>query len=288
MKNESTYITGDTSEIAERYFDIVARYFPVMCSSDEFHFMPRAEKATRYSDRLDNLDADAIAECISHLKEFRIDLDRLSGKTGLSPAPADSEASMDLELLKSSVSGILIELEEKQTWRKNPLLYLKVAFIGLDHALQKPFTAQDEIRERVHARMRAIPRLLEQAAQNLTVIPELYRDAASDMLADCISYLDAIEILDHNQEFDLDDCFDDVRTALDAFASVMKTIPSTSVSRADLQHLEATLRDHLMSERSIAEVFDVGIEEWHRNLELLKRIQARVDPHKSWGELYDA
>lgn len=288
MKNESKYITRDTSEIAERYFDIVARYFPVMCSSDEFHFIPRAEKATLYSDRLDNLDADAINECISHLKEFRIDLDLLSGKTEISPVPADIEASIDIELLKSSVSGILIELEEKQTWRKNPLLYLKVAFIGLDHALLKPFATGEEIRERVLGRMRAIPRLLKQAAQNITFIPELYRDAASEMLADCISYLDAIKISGHDQSIDFDDCLDDVRTALDAFGGVMKTIPSITVSRADVQDLEATLRDHFISERSIAEIFEIGIEEWHKNLEMLKEIQARVDPHKSWQELYDA
>ena len=28
-------------ELAENYFDYLAEHFPVMCASDEFHFMPR-------------------------------------------------------------------------------------------------------------------------------------------------------------------------------------------------------------------------------------------------------
>ncbi|MFH2218220.1 MAG: hypothetical protein ABII68_00995 [Pseudomonadota bacterium] len=30
-----------------------------MCASDEFHFLPRVESASRYYDRLDDLDASA-------------------------------------------------------------------------------------------------------------------------------------------------------------------------------------------------------------------------------------
>lgn len=290
MKNESKNITRDTLiEITECYFDLLARYFPVMCSSDEFHFIPRVEKAKLYHDRLDTFDADAINECISHLKEFRTNLDHLSGKIECSPVhTVDLETIIDLELLQSSVSGILIELGGKQTWRKNPLLYLKIAFIGLDHAFLKPFTAADEMRERVHARMRAIPRLLKQAAQNIAAIPEFYRDAASEMLVDCTSYLDAIGNSGHDQSGDFAGWLQDVRAALDSFGIFMKTIPSTTASRTNVQDLEATLRDHFMSERNIAEVFQIGIEEWHKNSEQLKKIQARVDPGKSWKELYDA
>ena len=47
-------------EFANRYFDYLAGRFPVMCASDEFHFLPRAENARKHYGSLDNLDADAI------------------------------------------------------------------------------------------------------------------------------------------------------------------------------------------------------------------------------------
>ena len=41
--NKQTHI-----DIAERYFDCLAERFPVMCASDEFHFLPRAENAREH------------------------------------------------------------------------------------------------------------------------------------------------------------------------------------------------------------------------------------------------
>jgi hypothetical protein len=290
MKNESKNITRDTLiEMAEFYFDLLASYFPVMCASDEFHFLPRVEKAKLYYGKLDNFDADVIEGCISNLKSFQHDLDRLSRQKECSALyHSDLEAMIDIELLKSSVSGILIELENKQSWRNNPLLYLKIAFIGLDHALTKPGGEADVILERVHSRMHAIPRLFKQAAQNITAIPEPYRDAAFNMLADCRSYLDAINgIFIQGRIEGLSDWSDQVRTALDSFGNFIMAIPSISVHQTHVQELEATLRDHFMTERSMVEVFHLGIEEWHQNREQLKRIQSRIDPDKSWSELYE-
>ncbi len=290
MKNENKDITRDTlTEMAEFYFNLLASYFPVMCASDEFHFLPRVEKAKSYYDKLDNFDADTIDGYISNLKAFQYDLDRLSKQRGCSDLyKSDLEAMIDIELLKSSASGVLIELENKQSWRKNPLLYLKIAFIGLDHALTKPSAEADEILERVNSRMHAIPRLLNQATQNITSIPEPYQDASFNMLADCRSYLDTINgVFVQDRIKDFSDWSDQVRTALDSFGNFMMTIPSTSVPQTHVQDLEDTLRDHFMTKRSMVEVFDLGVEEWHQNIEQLNRIQARIDPDKSWSELYE-
>jgi hypothetical protein len=85
-------------ELATSYFDYVANCFPVMCSSDEFHFLPRAEKASQHYDRLEDLDSYAIAEYLSTLKAFQKKFELLaSQETGL-------EKLTDLELLKASVA----------------------------------------------------------------------------------------------------------------------------------------------------------------------------------------
>jgi hypothetical protein len=59
------------AQLANRYFEFIAKRFPVMCASDEFHFLPRAEDAAKYYDQTDNLEAGAIKTAIQELKQFR-------------------------------------------------------------------------------------------------------------------------------------------------------------------------------------------------------------------------
>ncbi len=170
-------------KLAESYFDYLAKRFPVMCASDEFHFLPRAAAASRYYDRMECLDPGFIEECIFTLREFQTNFNLLAS------CEDDLERLIDLELLRSSIAGILIELEENPVWRRNPLLYLKIAFIGLDHALTKPADNHKERIERTLARLSAIPNLLRRAAGNLDFVPETYHQATFAMLNDCGRYL---------------------------------------------------------------------------------------------------
>ena len=59
--------------LAQEYFDDMARRFPVMCASDEFHFLPRAQAAANYYDKLDDLDSRAIEASIDKFKGLQND-----------------------------------------------------------------------------------------------------------------------------------------------------------------------------------------------------------------------
>jgi len=281
---------GAVTELAERYFNYLSRSFPVMCASDEFHFMPRAEKAGLYYNKIDNFDADAVNECIFILKEFQSDFSGISGnKDRIARHDDNLEAFIDLELLKASVAGILIELETKRSWRNNPLLYLKVAFIGLDHASSKPASGQEELTRRVLDRLGAIPRLLKQAARNINQVPAPYRQASLNMIVDCRNYLLEIKkSLSHDKYRDFNEYLDNTWSALDGFEAYLRSIPLVHDGHADIKDIEATLRGHFMIVRSLAEIFQIGMEEWQKNLRQLKRIQAKIDSQKSWKELYDS
>jgi len=61
-------IANILSAMASDYFQYLASVFPVMCASDEFHFMPRAMSAAGYYDQLDSLSPEEIKACISALK----------------------------------------------------------------------------------------------------------------------------------------------------------------------------------------------------------------------------
>jgi hypothetical protein len=173
-------------DLAEEYFNFLAESFPVMCASDEFHFLPRAQAAGEYLDRVEDLREESIFDIISKLKEFQRRLDSLS------IPEIDIEDYADLELLRSNIAGALIELEVCQSWRHNPLLYGKIAFIGLDQAIRISASCEEERRERIQERLKKIPRLLRQAMDNLREVPEIYLQAARSMLMDGRIYLKEI------------------------------------------------------------------------------------------------
>ncbi len=269
------------SKSALRYFEYLAKKFPVMCASDEFHFLPRVQAAGRYYDRLDNLEADAIDECLADLKQFQKEFNLAISLEN------DLEKHIDLELLNANIAGILIEFEKSRSWRHNPLLYLKIAFIGLDHALTKPAKEQKERIERTNARISAIPRLLNQAMDNIDSIPESYHKAASTMLNDCKEYLFEIgdNFLDESPKRFKDE-LQNLLSALNDFSKFLSSISPLPDQSFAFRSLEDSLKDHFLYIRSLDEVFEIAIDEWHENLKQLEKLQSKIDTGKSWQMLY--
>ena len=136
----------DYKRLADSYFDFLAERFPVMCASDEFDFLPRAENASKYYDKLDHFKSNAVEDVIDELKSFQ------KRFAAADAEDVDLERFIDLKLLQANAAGILIELDIKRAWRYNPLLYLKIGFIGLDHALNKPAEDTREVRGRALSR----------------------------------------------------------------------------------------------------------------------------------------
>jgi len=276
-------VTDPQADLAIHYFDYLAKCFPVMCASDEFHFLPRAQAASRYYDKVDDLNADAIDECLFTLKNIQREFDLLATQEN------DLEKLTDFELLKANIAGILIELETKESWRHNPLLYLKIAFIGVDHALKKPASEPEERTERALARLQAIPRLLQQAIDNIDSVPKAYHQASLEMIGDCKNYLNEISngFADRSGRH-LTAGLKKSCSSLDVLDRFLRAISPVPNGHFIVSALEATLKDHFLSARSLPEVFQIAEEEWQDSLEQLQRLQANIDPGKSWRELYHA
>ena len=50
------------TQLANRYFGYLAKRFPVMSASDEFHFLPRSQEAINYCDHMESLSASSIED----------------------------------------------------------------------------------------------------------------------------------------------------------------------------------------------------------------------------------
>jgi uncharacterized protein (DUF885 family) len=269
------------AELASCYFATLASRFPVMCASDEFVFLPRAQAAALHYDQIEDLDADAIGQWLADLKAVHRDLARRAASA------ADLEARIDLELLQANAAGLLIEFEEIQSWRHNPLLYLKIAFIGLDHALTKPASHPREQTARATARLQAIPRLLQQARANIDSTPAAYHQAAIAMLGDCRRYLNEVggQVADlEAQPFTR--ALQRVGSALEVFGSFLTGLAPLADERFEVPGMERNLREHLLCTRSLPEIFQIAVEEWRVGLEQMHKLRASIDPRKSWEQLY--
>jgi uncharacterized protein (DUF885 family) len=278
-------MADDRANIADRYFDYLARCFPVMCASDEFHFLPRAQAAAKYFDRLDNLDSQEMMKRIAKLKDFRHKFAEMAARSN------DLEETIDFELMRANVAGILIELEQKRSWQYNPLLYLKAAFIGLDHALNKPVHDSAERMGRVLSRLSLIPGLLGQAIENINSIPLTYHQASRLMAADCRRYLDRVggdllnvQIGKTAEKFSI--YLERARAALKGINDHLKNVSVEPDDRFATQSLNETLKNHFLNIRNADEIFLMAQEEWVKILERLEYLKTKIDPTASWQRLY--
>ena len=272
-------------EFANRYFDYLAGRFPVMCASDEFHFLPRAENARKHYETLDNLDADAISEALDQLKNLRNELSEFNRDGD------DLENCLDIELLAANIAGFLIEFEQKRSWQYNPLLYLKIAFIGLDHAQNKPSDHVNETIERTITRLSEIPRILQQGMRNIDVVPVDYYEASLHMIDDSQQYLEAThtnmsELLSKTGLTEFSRKLEKAASSLDAFKHFLSGLTPVSTQQFGGETLEATLKEHFLCVRSLDEIFQIAANEWRENLSELEGLASELDPGKSWQELY--
>ena len=274
----------DYKIIADSYFDFLAEQFPVMSASDEFDFLPRAENAAKHYDKLDKIDSNSIEEAIDKLKGFRKQF-----------AAADNdeeslERFLDLKLLQSNAAGILIELENKRSWQYNPLLYLKIAFIGLDHALNKPSESLQEVSDRTLARISSIPDILGRGIDNLHSVPETYYQASLRMAEDCSEYMSEVGKTFTKQFPDYQDrAFKAIQHAgifIEKFYQFLKSKSPEPDRRFAVTTLDTSLKDHFLSVHSPDEIFAIAQEEWRKILEKLRKLQSQIDVDKTWEQLY--
>ena len=261
------------------YFELLGTALPVMSASDEFHFLPRSHSAARHYSRLDDLSPDALQDLLRSVAEFH---DRFAD---LALEAADLEARIDFETLKLSASGVLVAFRDMEVHRHDPLLWLKIGFIGLDHALNKPVVCRTQRADRVLARLRAFPRLLAQAARSLRTAPPGKVDAARSMVRDGTAYLQWIKTRHALTGTALDRALQDCRQALQRFVEDLTGLARLETTPVGLK----TVLEHVLgSTRSPDEVYAIAEQDRQRHLEALDRLARSRTSRADWLEQYNA
>ncbi len=274
---------SEISRIAGEYFSLLARVFPVMCASDEFHFLPRVQKAAQFLDRMDDLSHEGIGTAIASVRDLQRRLQQ-------QPAADNFEDEIDRQLLVHNMSGLLIELEEVASWRHNPLLYLKVACIGVDHALHKPFSNRSEYFERTAERLAGLKGVFGRANENLSTIPGPYYRAALAMSADAHQYFQELlrDVDRENYSMGLALACHEALEALAAFTQRLREIGPTPAAAVQSVSVEELVQRHFGCTRPLEEIYGIAEEEWQENQEEMERLRRSINPNQEWQELYES
>ncbi len=267
--------------LSEEYFSFLARSLPVCCLSDEFHFMPRVELARFHKEETDCLAGEFLEGACARVKAWKAELDTFSGEED--PCLAG--------LLGQSMDAFLVHWETLGFWKRDPGLYLKVAFIGLDQALSWPFESVEEKRTLYGARLDAITHLLSWGIDQLDEVPQPAGEAALDMVATCRAFLSGVAAerekdpglsgreLPRKEQAALG--------ALDRFQEFLRGLCGPTGFTPGRGLFQEILDRGYGWRGEIDEALEILEEEASEKEQALAQLAGTIDPNQEWREIYD-
>ena len=151
------------SAIVDEYLDQFARRHPSIAAGNGIH---------AHDDALEDFSQPSIAAEIEWLKAFRVRLDRLD------PAPLGADDRVDRRILLGIVDGWLLDLDSVRTWTRNPMIYAASISDGVHNLMTMESSPADVRMRRATAKLKAVPRLLGSARQNIRNPPRVFVERA--------------------------------------------------------------------------------------------------------------
>jgi hypothetical protein len=262
---------------AGKFFAYLGKYFPVMCASGAFEYMPPVNDAAKWLDRLDDLSHKGIDDHVVKLTRFRQDFETAAAKAD---TPEERAAARALVV---SAGCAVTELGHIRSWDKSPDYYLRVAFTGLEQAVGLPSKNARTLEKRFVKRLRAIPALLAQAPKNIEAISPVNRAKAQTMVRDCARYLSELGGSDLGKAGKTGRYLEENLAALRDFDRFVSTRPEVPEPEGPpFAHMIETV---LGTDRSAADIFAMAEEEYRRRQETLRAMESSLG--KPWQEALD-
>lgn len=267
--------------LSEEYFSFLARSLPVCCLSDEFHFMPRVESARFHPQETDRLDRSFLEDACARVKAWKAKLEAFDGE----------EDPVLLGLLRQSMSAFLVHWDTLALWKRDPGLYLKVAFIGLDQALSRTRYGEGE-KETLHrTRLDAVSRLLAWAIEQLDGVPEPAREAALEMVGTCREFLGRVVAeRERDPASPGGEVHQKEQAAFQALESFQGFLQGLS-GRAEFTPGPALFQEILDAgygwRGEIEEALEILRQEASDKEGALAGLAAGIDPDRTWREIYE-
>jgi hypothetical protein len=163
--------------VSDEYFD--QAYFPYQPTQGTmvgYH---------QYDSKLEDLSRATTESEIAVLKKFERRVAAMRER-----ASFDLTTRGDCDLVLGNIRSTLLTLETIRPWEKDPDYYTTIATNGVFTLIERNFAPPDDRLRSVIARERQIPRLLEEARENLNDPPHIFTEIAIEQLPGNINFFE--------------------------------------------------------------------------------------------------
>jgi len=247
--------------LAETIFNRLARQFPVCTGSDEFHFFPQVRAAAEYDSGWDDFSPEALQNLLSEMAAW------LRRTENLKAQLLSREDSVDSETLGDVLQTLHGQLTDVGWHRHQPTWYLTIMGIGLAEAAE-------ETSGRLAARLKTLPRFLDQARDNLKRMPGLFRDLGCDMIQGLLPWLRTLPAEERLRAR--------ASQALEDFRHAIESSPTTEDCLPDRDLYERMARHHMGCRQSTDDIAGELEDEIQETRTLLDDLSRRMAPAATW------
>jgi uncharacterized protein (DUF885 family) len=143
---------------------------PVMASTVGYH----QYHGEMLEDELDNFSAAGIKAQIKLQRDIEARIERLDAKA------LNQEQRADIEMMHNAISATRLDIEEVQSYRHNPTVYVELVGNALYTPYVLHYAPAEERFKHIIQRLIRIPALVRQAEANLSDSPEIWNKVAHE------------------------------------------------------------------------------------------------------------
>jgi uncharacterized protein (DUF885 family) len=277
--NTQTMILAKFNQLIDQYFDFYFTVRPSDGTEAGFH---------QYDSRLEDFSAAAMGEAIAGLEGFHKQFNQIEG------AQLPETASGDLAMVQGSIQSQLLDLQDIQRWRKDPDFYSSTACNSVFVIMRRNFAPAEQRLRSLIARERQVPRLLEEARQNLRNPPLVYTEVALQQLPGDIEFFrhDVAEafsaVRDPRLLAEFKAANESAVQAMTAYQGFLRNdlLPA---SHGDFQLGAENYRKKLLYDEMVDvpldHLLEIGYADLRANQQRLKEVAAEIDPKRSLPEV---
>jgi len=158
---------------ASAILNLLAKTFPVACSSDEFYYFPHITTDQPPEIPWDDFSPESINTVLQSLTIASSDLENLEIPS------QERDVQTDRNVLVHFLQTLQDYLKNHLVWKRQPSFYLTIMNIGIVNSIH---SGDQEV---ISRRMKMLPGFLEQGVKNLEDIPAPWMEIGLSMIADC-------------------------------------------------------------------------------------------------------
>lgn len=240
-----------------------------------------------YDDQLPDLSRFSMADELRRTRAYLHEIDRLS-LARMSP-----DNRLDYRLARADSQIRISRQEQERPLERQPHLYAETALFGLYLLAVRDFAPPEERALSLRGRLRALPKLFQNARENLSHPPRIFtelgirtvEEGASLFLQTIPAFVEQVDSRALRQET-LDACREGLQH-LHAYGEYLKReiLPQSDGDFAlGREIFDYYLRVGHMLEESGDDLLEIGREEMARTQAQMTALSAQIDPSRSWQE----